>query len=218
MQDGQDFGYFGPRPPSEKQVAYAQRLAQQLAFELPPEALSDAAVCSEVIDEMLGKTPPSERQVAFARQIATTAKIELPETALQSSKTISQYIEEHRGRLPLGEVGMGMGAESSENRPPTEKQIVFAASLAQKLNVGIAAEALQSRSVLSTFIDQGQELVKQGGGVPSGGVPAAGVAEEVAYSRARASALDDDLQTEATTDEILKSFADDDDNGAPYLG
>ena len=31
---------------------------------------------------------------------------------------------------------------------------VFAASLAQKLNVGITAEALQSRSVLSTFIDQ----------------------------------------------------------------
>jgi len=182
MQEA-DFGFSSaPRPPSEKQVQYAQRLAQQLGFELPSETLNDMTQCSNFIDEMLSKAPPSERQVAFAKQIATTANIELPEAALQSSKSISQYIEANQMLLqgPGMGGGMGMGMAGGANRLPTDKQITFAVSLAQRLNVGITAEALQSRSVLSSFIAHSQQQLRgRRGGTgrrpaPTGGVAATG--------------------------------------------
>ena len=134
-----DYGFdAGPRPPSEKQIRYAQTLAQQVALELPPRAATDSMECSAFIDMALAKVPPSPRQVEFAKSIAQQANIDLPEYALTSSKAISAYIEANQ-HLSAG-MGGGMratGAMASQ-KEPSEKQILFAVSLARRLGVGLS--------------------------------------------------------------------------------
>ena len=68
------------------------------------------------------------------------------------------------GFAPHGYAGapLGGGAPINANvaRPgePTTKQILFAASLAKQLNVGLPAEALQDKRAMSEFIDQSQSF------------------------------------------------------------
>lgn len=42
-------------------------------------------------------------------------------------------------------------------KPPTEKQVVFAAAIARRLGVELPREALQFRDAISTFIDAHKE-------------------------------------------------------------
>ena len=174
-----DYGFdAGPRPPSEKQIRYAQTLAQQVALELPPRAATDSMECSAFIDMALAKVPPSPRQVEFAKSIAQQANIDLPEYALTSSKAISAYIEANQ-HLSAG-MGGGMratGAMASQ-KEPSEKQILFAVSLARRLGVGLSADVISNRQSMSTFIDESQRSLNNGmGGGMNGmanGVAAAG--------------------------------------------
>ena len=72
--EGEDMGMgsegTGVRQPSEKQVAYAQRLSQQVGMEIPPDAYTDAGRCSAFIDAALDRTPPTERQIQYAETIS----------------------------------------------------------------------------------------------------------------------------------------------------
>ena len=130
-----DYGFEGggPREPSEKQVRYAQRLAQQLAIPLPQDALIDFDACRSFIDDALTRTPASTKQIEFAEYIARTTGIELPPSATASSKAISEFIEANRKLLPNepGAYSPGQGAGMS-SAPPTDKQILFAARLARE--------------------------------------------------------------------------------------
>lgn len=165
MQEA-DWGFdSGARPPSEKQIQFAQRLAQQTATELPQGVFNNGFECSQFIDEALSKVPPTDKQIEFARTIAANANIELPDHAIASSKSISAYIEANKGLAPMSP-GMG-GGGSGGTGPPTPKQITFAAKLAQQLNIGIPAEVLQSKSAMSSFIDQS---LSQTNSQPQGGV------------------------------------------------
>ena len=66
-------GYGGGGEPSEKQMSYAQSLAQRTGLRLPPEALSDREACSAFIDEALSVSPPTSRQLAFAETLAAAS-------------------------------------------------------------------------------------------------------------------------------------------------
>lgn len=166
MVESVDWGYdAAPSPPSEKQIKLAQRLAQEVALELPPQVITSKDECSSFIDRALNLKPPTEKQVEFARTIALTANIELPEHAIASSKAVSMYIEANQHLI----AGMAGSPAGMSNRPPTDKQLLFAANLARQRNVGLSAEALQSRQVISTFIDESQELLRSGGGAINGG-------------------------------------------------
>mmetsp|Transcript_4571 Transcript_4571/g.6458 ORF Transcript_4571/g.6458 Transcript_4571/m.6458 type:complete len:266 (-) Transcript_4571:66-863(-) len=161
-------GMFEARPPSEKQLAYAQRLAQQVGSTIPEDALKDSMQISQFIDDCLTKAKPTERQVAYAQTIARDAGIELPEAATRSSKACSEFIEANQHLLPgrrnmgtgvpvpgsAGGGGMAMGG--SMRNPPTQNQIMLAVSLAQQLNIGLAAEVLTDSAVMSRFIDECQ--------------------------------------------------------------
>ena len=162
MQEA-DFGFdSAPRPPSEKQVQYAMSLGQKVSMDVPQAALTDSAECSAFIDMALSKAPPTDKQIAFAQSIATSANIELPESALVSSKSISKYIEANKPLAP-GPAGGGGFAQSGAQKP-TEKQILFAATLASQLGIGLAPEVLQTRLAMSAFLDESQQLVKERGG------------------------------------------------------
>ena len=199
-----------PLPSLPAQVQFAQRLSQQLGIDLPAESLTDQTRCSSFIDEALDKVPPSNRQLEFARSISQNANIELPEHATRSSRTISAYIEANQHLAPAP-AGGGMGGGMGDKREPTSKQIVYAASLARQLSIGLEAEVLADRFAISQFIDEAQARVRQGGGGFSGGgfsgipgaggvVPAAGAAGAAAAggadaSAAGSSALDPELDS-----------------------
>mmetsp|Transcript_36046 Transcript_36046/g.61868 ORF Transcript_36046/g.61868 Transcript_36046/m.61868 type:complete len:239 (+) Transcript_36046:3-719(+) len=142
------FGEAGPQPPSEKQVAYAQRLAMQMATPLPEQALTNRQQCSDFIESMLEKAPASEKQLEFANSLAAKAGMSVPEHATQSSAAISKFIEGFGGGSRQG----GTAAATDPNMP-TEKQLAFAVKLARERRLGLSAEVLADKSACSTFID-----------------------------------------------------------------
>ena len=182
--DDESYGMaYEQRPPSEKQVRYAQRLAQQLAKSLPQDALHDSEACSKFIDECLSEAPPSEKQVQFAQTIARDAGIELPAFVTTSSKACSEYINANQHLLSGrprsydgGSGGMGMGMGMGMGNAPTEKQILFAARLARDRNLGLSAEVLADKAAMSGFIDECLKTQATGGGAVSAGGVAPGAA------------------------------------------
>ena len=111
-----------------------------------------------------------------------------------SAKAISDYISANQGLMGGGGGAMGMGygggpvdAASMRGRPPTEKQLLYAITLAQQRNVGLSAAELLDRSEISRFIDESLAALRGGGGGPSGvsgGVAAAAGAAAVVASSA----------------------------------
>ena len=102
------------RPPSEKQLAYATRLAR--GAELPAEVLASAAACKQYIDQLLESAPlpPSEKQLQYALQLADGE--EVPEEVRTDAKACSAFIDAvMKKRGPT---------------PPSEKQLQYAISLA----------------------------------------------------------------------------------------
>uniref|UniRef100_A0A7S2MDI0 Uncharacterized protein n=1 Tax=Haptolina brevifila TaxID=156173 RepID=A0A7S2MDI0_9EUKA len=156
--------------PSEKQLQYAQRLAQRTGLDLPPEALSDKESCSAFIDEALSKSPPSANQVAYAKSLAQSACIELPEQVLRSAKSCSEFIDEiQQSGSTAGFAGGSAGGGAATSRLPTDKQIIFAASLARQQQIGLSHEVLSDRAAASSFIDS----MLAGGGAPNANTPIA---------------------------------------------
>lgn len=118
---GEDPYFFsGPKPPSEKQMAFAQRLMAErgITEEIDAETLESSMAMSQFIDELLQQPvqrggaplasggdvggdggyylkPPSEKQVAFAQRLAAEQGMDqLAPEALESSMAMSQYIDQ----------------------------------------------------------------------------------------------------------------------------
>ena len=149
--------------PSEKQIKYAQQLAQRSGLPIPNDALSDRNRCSAFIDEALGRCPPSERQIAFAETLAAAKNEELSVEVRKSAKAVSEYINDNQhlataagGGGPGGSFGGGYGnaAPATGQRLPTDKQLLYAAALARQNRAGLSYEMLSDRAALSRFIDQ----------------------------------------------------------------
>ena len=151
--------------PSEKQVRYAQQLAQRSGLALPPDALIDRDRCSAFIDEALGKSEPSARQISFAESLAATKNEALPAEVRGSAKAISEYIDQNM-HLAMGAAGgRGQYNGTADPRLPTDKQLLYAAVLARQKRVGLSFEQLSDRQTLSRFIDE-----VRGAGGANGGV------------------------------------------------
>lgn len=62
----------GAHPPSQKQLAFAGKLAMRHGIEIPAPARQDAGECSRFIDAMLARqppTPPTPKQAAFVDRL-----------------------------------------------------------------------------------------------------------------------------------------------------
>ena len=116
-----DYGSDEPRPPTEKQAGFAQRLAAERGVQVPPEAMETSMTMSSFIESMLQQQeqqqpagsanyqanvfgsdefsmneeerPPTEKQAAFAHRLADEAGVMVPQEALTSSVTASQFID-----------------------------------------------------------------------------------------------------------------------------
>lgn len=192
QEDMDDFGAggMGPRPPSDKQISYAQGLATKLSRPIPDVAFTDAQECSRFIDEALNHVPPTERQIAFATTLAQQKGIELPAAATLSSSAVSAFIEQHKQTLnapygaapqqpsPFGAPPMQYGGAPAQAAPfapstygsggqaegmPSDKQLAFAISLARQQKIGLSYEALSDKAQCSLFIE---ELLQQKKGAP----------------------------------------------------
>ena len=107
----------------------------------------------------------------YANTIAKQLNIELPPTATSSAKACSEFIDANQGLMGGGSYGGNYGAPTGRTgKEPSEKQILYAASLARQRNLGLSAEVLQDRGAMSEFIDGCLS------GPPPQSVPAAGTA------------------------------------------
>ncbi len=170
QETDETFGFgasFAGGPPTDKQINFARRLAQQVGKPLSPDVLSDKQQISEWIDQALELAPPSDRQLEYARALADNNGIELPEDVTQNAKAVSTFIDRYKGTGTGGMGGVGMGAASGSS-VPSDKQIIFAAQLARQNNVGIDAQALQDKASMSRFIS---ELLPEGQGGAGGAQP-----------------------------------------------
>lgn len=86
----------GEYPPSEKQLAFAKRIAEETKSEIPADGLKSAKVLSTWIDSMTSKMPargPSEKQLAFAKKLAEEKGVDLPTDVSTDGKACSAFID-----------------------------------------------------------------------------------------------------------------------------
>ncbi len=106
----------GTRPPSDKQIAFARKLAAERQTEVPETALKDGRACSTFIDEMLAKKPapgasapaapagggsakpPSDKQIAFAQKLSREKGLRLPEGFQQDWRICRDFIDQALGK------------------------------------------------------------------------------------------------------------------------
>jgi len=111
----------GTRPPSDKQIAFARKLAAERQTEVPETALKDGRACSTFIDEMLAKKPaagaaapaggmggggggnakpPSDKQIAFAQKLSREKNLRLPDGFQQDWRICRDFIDQALGKAP----------------------------------------------------------------------------------------------------------------------
>ena len=85
--------------PSEKQVAFAQKIVMALNIASPPEGLyTDRAVCKKFLDDHVDLLPPSDKQIKLAEILADECGVRLTDKERSSSKRISEFIDRHARR------------------------------------------------------------------------------------------------------------------------
>jgi len=96
---------------------------------------------------------PTEKQVAFANRLASERGIDVPVDAATSSVAMSQFIETCL-QQPVAKSSTGTGGVmSGESRPPSDKQVAFAARLAAEKGLAIPPEATEDSQRMSQFIE-----------------------------------------------------------------
>eukprot|EP00929_Paragymnodinium_shiwhaense_P060123 TRINITY_DN3005_c0_g1_i1.p1 TRINITY_DN3005_c0_g1~~TRINITY_DN3005_c0_g1_i1.p1 ORF type:complete len:413 (+),score=109.96 TRINITY_DN3005_c0_g1_i1:117-1241(+) len=154
-------GEEGLELPSEKQIAYANRLASEQGKQVPPEALSSKRLCSEYIEERLraaerpiGKYPPTEKQLQFVRDLAARqGMVELPQEVELDSSVCSEFIDKLRSGHASPSTD-SFGGSSGSAGGPSEKQLAFAETLAERAGVELSEALRSDRRGLSNFIDE----------------------------------------------------------------
>lgn len=98
-------GAGGGYPPSEKQLSFAQSLADATKSEIPEAAITDSKALSAWIDKVKDKAParpPSEKQLAFAERLADEKGVDLPDDVTSDMKACSAFIDAQMGNKPSG--------------------------------------------------------------------------------------------------------------------
>lgn len=80
------------RAPSEKQIAFAEKLADKKNANLPEDYLTNAESCRAFIDSMV---VPSEKQLNFGKTIAEEKGLTIPPDALKDGAKLSKWIDEN---------------------------------------------------------------------------------------------------------------------------
>ena len=89
-------GQGGTYPPSEKQLAFAERVAAETGQAIPAAARASGRELSAWIDGVKpqqGPRGPSEKQLAFAKKLADEHEVKLPAAVETDMKACSEFID-----------------------------------------------------------------------------------------------------------------------------
>lgn len=117
--------------PTEKQVAFANRLAGERGVGVPAEAMESSMAMSQFIEECLQQQPnspggggmggaytkraPSDKQVAFAARLAAEKGLAIPEEAMSDSQAMSQFIDSALTSNGVSWPAQPLGGEGVDN-------------------------------------------------------------------------------------------------------
>ena len=79
--------------PTNKQLAYVKKLAEQVGVDLHEDDLSTFHNVSMLIDKLQKKIKPTDKQLSFAKKLAEKMNAEIPQKALESKAAMSRWIE-----------------------------------------------------------------------------------------------------------------------------
>ncbi len=93
--------------PSEKALAYAQKLASENTLALTPETLGSAKLLRAWIDTAIKASPPrmaSEKQIALIKSLMEKSKLDAPKEGLNglTLANASAFIDAHMGKSKVG--------------------------------------------------------------------------------------------------------------------
>lgn len=109
--------------PTEKQLAYAKRLASEAGIELPANAVNDFEACKEFID--MHQPKPSDKQLELAKKILEAGGPKPDKNfSLMNKYEVSSYIDANKMHLGNGDSSV-----------PSQKMVNYAKLIASKLGV-----------------------------------------------------------------------------------
>lgn len=150
--DGSDF--FQPAQerdykPSEKQIEYANKIADALGLDINALNMESGRELSAFMEKhrnaYKNSFKPTDKQVAFAENIAEKANVTLSDEVKSSAVKLSAWIEKHKQAA--------MNA-SMASKPPSDKQIALAEKLAAQSGNTLPDNYATNMLVCSQFIDQ----------------------------------------------------------------
>lgn len=130
---------------------------------LPSAARSPAPVLRPALGSPGARTPgpppsalrgatraPTPAMLAFAQRLAQAQGVQLSQEVLSSFEACSRFLDQARQQPAATPAAAGAPAGDA----PTEKQLSYAKSIAQRRGLTIAPDALNSRRALSKWIDE----------------------------------------------------------------
>lgn len=137
------------RPPTDKQLSYVKALAKKANTAVPDEVYSSADACSNLIEELLSQLPATAKQIAYAQKLADQNGVPLPRSATENSAAVSLFIDRYKATSRM------QGSSSPrDDTYPSDKQLLFAISLARQAKQGLPYTVMAEKNECSTFIDK----------------------------------------------------------------
>lgn len=137
--------YMANRPPSLKQKEYAEKLAADRGITLDEETLRSGAKTAEFIDKAMkdapkrSAPPASPKQIEMAKKICESAGQPYDPSNEDSIEKMSAYIDK---------------LMKANDRPPSEAQIKFAESIADRKKLKYTDAMRKSIKLTKEFIDK----------------------------------------------------------------
>ena len=84
------------KPPTERQLSFAEGIAEKIGMSLPDDVKTDRRLLSKWIDWNKGIMPPSEAQVSAAKKMAERHfgnESSIPEETMESASMLSEWMD-----------------------------------------------------------------------------------------------------------------------------
>lgn len=160
------------KPPSEKQIQFAERISKATGVPLPDGFRDNWRIVSAYIEQNKAKferavkenpllgggpsTPPSEKQIGFARKIADTLGKTLPEGCDRDWRLTRKFIDDN---MPAFEAASPAGGGA-----PSEKQVSLARLISEKGGVPLPEGYDTDWRIVKKFIDENKGRLDQAQG------------------------------------------------------
>ncbi len=134
----------------ERRKISAEAAVEKILVETRKE-IEAIVSCRGAAQVSIGKSgKPTEKMAAFAKRVAEQKNIKLPRGALTDSQKCREFLDEHAGPRPI----TGEGGQRPAGGAPSEKQLAFAHSLAERTGIALPEDATANSQALSAWIDK----------------------------------------------------------------